>query len=183
MSQQAQKTPIARQNQSYLTGAERKLNPSETIVSKTNLKGIITYANLTFLDISGFTEKEILGSPHSILRHPHMPRVVFKLLWDTLKNNEEIFAYVVNRCKNGDHYWVLAHVTPCLDIDGKVIGYHSSRRAPAEQALKRVQPFYKKLLEIENAGDRREGLVNSEKAIFSLLEENRMTYSEFVFSL
>jgi PAS domain S-box-containing protein len=78
----------------------------EIIVSKTDLKGLITYANKTFLDISGFTEEELLGQPHNIIRHPDMPQCVFKLLWKTVAKGDEIFAYVKNMCKNGDHYWV-----------------------------------------------------------------------------
>lgn len=90
--------------QHHVTGKEVFFKPEEIIVSKTDLKGRITYANRVFLDISGFTEAELLGKPHSILRHPEMPRCVFKLLWDTIQNGSEIFAYVINRCKNGDHY-------------------------------------------------------------------------------
>ena len=80
--------------------------------------------------IAGYTEQEVLGKPHSLIRHPHMPRCVFKLLWDTIAGGDEIFAYVVNRCKNGDHYWVLAHVTPSRNTNGDIIGYHSNRRVP-----------------------------------------------------
>ena len=101
------------------TGVERFFPEDEVIVSKTDFKGRITYANETFLNIAGFTEDEILGQPHSIIRHPDMPRCVFKLLWDTIKARSEIFAYVLNMAKNGDHYWVFAHVTPTFDASGK----------------------------------------------------------------
>ncbi|MBV5345526.1 MAG: PAS domain-containing protein, partial [Rhodoferax sp.] len=85
--------------------------------------------------ISGYEEFEIIGAPHSILRHPDMPRCVFKLLWDSIKNNEEIFAYVLNKSKNGDHYWVHAHVTPTVNRKNEIIGYHSNRRAPSRGAI------------------------------------------------
>jgi PAS domain S-box-containing protein len=91
---------------------------------------VITYANETFLKIAGYTEDEILGQPHNIIRHPDMPRCVFKLLWDTLEMKHEIFAYVKNMAKNGDFYWVFAHVTPTFNEHGTVIGYHSNRRVP-----------------------------------------------------
>src|ERR1700761_62065 len=94
------------------TGKERLWGAEDIIVSKTNLKGIITYANLTFLQVAGYSEEEVLGKPHSIIRHPDMPRCVFKLLWDSISAGGEIFAYVLNLASNGDHYWVLAHVTP-----------------------------------------------------------------------
>ena len=89
-----------------LTGVERHLAPHDIVVSKTDIKGRITYANQVFLDIAGYVEKEVIGRPHNIVRHPEMPRAVFKLLWDTISQGNEIFAYVVNRAKNGDHYWV-----------------------------------------------------------------------------
>ena len=99
---------------------------SEIIVSKTDLKGRITYANQTFCHVAGYDEAELLGQQHSIVRHPDMPRAVFKLLWDTLGEGKEIFAYVKNMTKHGDYYWVFAHVTPSYDGAGKLVGYHSS---------------------------------------------------------
>ena len=100
------------------TGIERTFGEDEIIVSKTDLKGRITYANQVFLRIPGYTEKEVLGQPHNIIRHPDMPRCVFKLLWDTLEARREIFAYVINMACNGDHYWVFAHVTPTFEPTG-----------------------------------------------------------------
>ena len=91
-----------------LTGVERFFDDDEIIVSKTDLKGIITYGNSVFYRLAGYTEKELIGVNHNVIRHPDMPRAVFKLLWDTLAEGREIFAYVVNRAKNGDHYWVFA---------------------------------------------------------------------------
>ena len=111
----------------FLTGIERKFADDDIIVSKTDLKGRITYANQIFLEIAGYTEKEVLGQPHSMIRHPGMPRCVFKLLWQTIEAGHEIFAYVVNRAKNGDHYWVYAHVTPSFDSTGKIVCCSSCR--------------------------------------------------------
>jgi len=101
-----------------LTGVERFFDADEVIVSKTDLKGRITYANRVFQRVAGYGEAELMGAPHSIVRHPAMPRCVFKLLWDTLEAKQEIFAYVINRARNGDHYWVFAHVTPSFDAGG-----------------------------------------------------------------
>lgn len=167
----------------FLTGHEVRLAPADTIVSKTNKTGLITYANDVFLDISGFREDEILGAPHAIVRHPHMPRCIFKLLWDRVGQGHEIFAYVVNRCKNGDHYWVLAHVTPCYDLSGQLIGYHSSRRAPRAEAVQAIEPLYKNLLEIEKKHERKEGLAMSGKALQDILAQKKIVYDEFVFSI
>lgn len=166
-----------------LSGREVTLSPDETIVSKTDTTGIITYANDSFIDISGFSERELIGVQHSIVRHPAMPRAIFKLAWDTLKKNREIFAYVVNRCKNGDHYWVFAHMTPCYGTDGSIIGFHSSRRAPNSNAVAAITPLYKKLCAIEQGQDSKQGLIASEKALMDHLASLKVTYGEFIFSL
>ncbi|HPV77190.1 MAG TPA: PAS domain-containing protein, partial [Gemmatimonadaceae bacterium] len=88
------------------SGRERSFGEDEIIVSKTDLQGKITYANDVFIRVSGYEEDELLGAPHSIIRHPDMPRAVFKLLWDTLATGREVFAYVNNMARNGDNYWV-----------------------------------------------------------------------------
>ncbi|MCR4376574.1 MAG: PAS domain-containing protein [Rhodospirillales bacterium] len=168
-----------------LTGVERFFKPNEVIVSKTDLKGRITYANEIFQRIAGYTEQELLGQPHSIVRHPAMPRCVFKLLWDTLEAGEEIFAYVLNRAKNGDHYWVFAHVTPSFDEQGNIISYHSSRRVPRRDVVEGViTPLYKQLLDAENSFDNsKEGLAVSFQAVLDLLNEKGVSYDELIFSL
>ncbi len=171
--------------QSNLTGVERFFEKDEIIVSKTDLKGRITYANKVFLRVAGYTEKECLGQPHSIIRHPDMPRCVFKLLWDTIQDGREIFAYVINRCKNGDHYWVFAHVTPSYDSSGQLIGYHSSRRVPNHDIIDRsIVPLYAQLRNEEKKHtNRKEGLQASSLAVAALLKEAGITYDEFVMTL
>ncbi|WP_448207718.1 PAS domain-containing protein [Azospirillum sp. sgz302134] len=167
-----------------LTGVERFFDADEVIVSKTDLKGRITYANRVFQRVAGYTEAELMGAPHSIVRHPDMPRCVFKLLWDTLGAGQEIFAYVVNRARNGDHYWVFAHVTPSYDVSGQLIGYHSSRRVPDRAAIDKVVPLYRTLLDIENKNaDRKQGMNEAFAAVVALLTEKGIGYDEFVFSL
>lgn len=168
-----------------LTGQERFFDQGEVIVSKTDLKGRITYANRVFLRIAGYQENEIIGMPHSIIRHPDMPRCVFKLLWDTLEAKKEIFAYVVNKSKNGDHYWVLAHVTPSFDGAGNVNGYHSNRRVPDRRIVNDViVPLYKSLLEIERSREnRKEGMSDSYKRLAGILAQKGVDYDELVFSL
>lgn len=124
-----------------LSGKERFMGEHDIIVSKTNLKGFITYGNDVFYDIADYTVSDVLGKPHNLVRNLDMPKCVFKLLWDTIKEGNEIFAYVVNRGKNGDHYWVFAHVTPSFDGNNNVIGYHSNRRKPSEEALNTIKPL------------------------------------------
>lgn len=168
-----------------LTGVELTFGQEEIIVSKTDLKGNITYANEVFLRLAGYTEDEVMYQPHSLIRHPDMPRAVFKLLWDTLATGKEIFAYVVNKAKNGDHYWVLAHVTPSYDSGGEIIGYHSNRRVPDPNTVQTViAPLYKQLLDIENSHEnRKEGMNAAFAALVSLLEEKGVGYDELIFSL
>ena len=166
------------------TGVERTFHPDDVIVSKTDTKGIITYANDVFLELAGITEAQAIGAPHSVIRHPDMPRAVFKLLWDTLLEGNEIFAYVLNMSVTGDHYWVFAHVTPTFTVDGGITGFHSNRRVPEKAALEVVKPLYASLKAIEDqASDRASGLQASFTAVLELLRDKGMSYDEFVFSL
>lgn len=166
------------------TGRERTFRDEEIIVSKTDAKGIITYANQVFVRVSGYSEEELLGAPHNLIRHPDMPKCVFKLLWDTIARGDEIFAYVVNLCKNGDHYWVFAHVTPSFDAAGNITGYHSSRRTPDRKAVEQIKPIYAELLRRESqTNDWRNDMDAATAFLVSHLESVGMPYDEFVFSL
>ncbi|MCB0337194.1 MAG: PAS domain-containing protein [Bdellovibrionales bacterium] len=166
------------------TGKEAFFGEEEIIVSKTDLTGRITYANDVFLKVAGYTEKELLGTAHSVIRHPDMPRCVFKLLWDTIQSGNEIFAYVVNLCKNGDHYWVLAHVTPTFDNHGTIVGYHSNRRVPERAAVKAASDLYRMLLDEEKKYDRKEeATLASTSTMLNLLAKNDIAYEEFVWTL
>lgn len=169
----------------HLTGVERFLGDEEIIVSKTDTKGHVTYANDVFLRMAGYEEAEILGKAHSIIRHPEMPRAVFKLLWDTIAQGQEIFAYVVNRSKNGDHYWVFAHVTPTFNAQGQIISYHSNRRCINRAALTTIVPIYKELLAIERShgADWRGGMNAAVAHLTKRLGQVGKPYDEFVLSL
>ena len=167
------------------TGVERFFEEDEIIVSKTDPTGRITYANPVFLRLYGGTEEEVIGQPHSLVRHPEMPRCVFKLLWDTLGAGHEIFAYVKNMSKNGDHYWVLAHATPSYDDSGQVVGFHSNRRVPSRKTIDEViAPLYKTLLEIENKhANSKEGMNEAFNTLVGILNDKGVEYDEFIFSL
>ncbi len=161
------------------TSVERSLNEDDFIVSKTDLKGRIIYGNKMFIKLSGYDESELLNKPHSILRHPDMPKVIFKLLWQRIQNGEEIFAYVKNLCKDGAYYWVLANVTVTFDKNGNARDYHSVRRKPSQKALEVIKPLYEKLLAEERSG----GMEASQRLLNRILEEKGVTYDEFVISL
>lgn len=164
------------------TGVERTFANNEFIVSKTDTTGRLMYINKTFMEIADYTEAELQNQQHSIIRHPDMPRGVFKLLWDTIQSGKEIFAYVMNMTKHGDHYWVIAHVTPSYDTNGQLCGYHSNRRVPSKDALDVIKPVYKKMLAIE-AGSRKDGPDESVAYLQSILDEKGVSYDEFIFGL
>jgi PAS domain S-box-containing protein len=166
------------------TGVERTFDADEIIVTKTDPRGVLTYANDVFLRVSALTEEEAIGQPHSLIRHPEMPRAVFKLLWDTLKNRQELFAYVVNLAADGAHYWVLAHVTPSVDPRGQLVGYHSSRRKPEPAAVQAATELYARL----RAEERRHSsspaaLEASWSMLEKVLHDHGQTYDEFVWDL
>jgi PAS domain S-box-containing protein len=166
------------------TGVERFFAEEDIIVSKTDLKGIITYANRVFVQISGYSEEELLGQPHNILRHPDMPGSVFRLLWDTIASGHEIFAYVKNMAKSGDHYWVFAHVTPTFGPHGEIVGYHSNRRVPERKAVATVEDLYKQVLAEERRHRNRTEAVEAGLGLLTAaVAKSGMPYEELVFSL
>ena len=166
------------------TGRESFFDTEEIIVSKTDLKGRITYANDVFLRVAHLTPQETIGAPHSIIRHPDMPRCVFKLLWERIQAGQEIFAYVLNMASNGDHYWVFAHVTPSRDANGTIVGYHSNRRKPDPAQIAAIEPVYRQLLAEERRHeDRKEGMTSGSSLLASVLKNKDLTYDEMVFAL
>jgi PAS domain S-box-containing protein len=167
-----------------LTGVERNFRDDELIVSKTDLQGRITYCNDVFMRVAGYQENELLGAPHSIVRHPGMPRCVFKLLWDTLEAGKEIFAYVLNRAKSGDHYWVFAHVTPDMNASGQVTGYHSNRRTVERHVIPLVQGLYAQLLAEEaKHSDRKAGMAAATNMLLETLSAKGVSYEQFILGL
>lgn len=162
------------------THNEVRLADDEFIVSKTDPKGRITYANRTFMRISGFPEAELLGIQHNVVRHPDMPRGVFKLLWDTLERGEEFFGYVKNLCRDGSYYWVLANITPDHDEHGKLRGYYSVRRKPRPEAVAVVQALYAQMLEIERASAPQDAVARSLAHLQQHLQASSSDYLGFV---
>lgn len=166
------------------TGRESPFHEDEFIVTKTDLKGRLTYANDVFLRVSRFTSRDVIGQPHSIIRHPEMPRSIFNLLWERIEAKSEIFAYVVNLASNGDHYWVLAHVTPSFDAAGSVVGYHSNRRKPDPRQIDAIRPLYARLMEEERRpSNRKDGMQSARALLESILAGKGVSYDEFVLSV
>lgn len=156
---------------------EIKLNPKRYIVSKTDPKGIIEYGNDYFVEISGYSEAELLGKPHSIIRHPDMPKIAFKLMWDRISKGENFMAVVKNLAKDGSYYWVVTEFEPKIDpITNEIISHTAFRKAAPQKAVETMIPIYQKLLDIEKEG----GMEASEKFLRGFLEEKGVTYDQFI---
>ncbi|MDP1771338.1 MAG: methyl-accepting chemotaxis protein [Methylobacter sp.] len=125
-----------------VTNVEYSLKETDSIVSKTDLKGLITYINEDFLRISGFTQAELIGAPHNIVRHPDMPPEAFADLWTALQEGRPWTGLVKNRCKNGDFYWVLANATPFYEND-RLAGYMSVRSKPSREQIGAADAAYR----------------------------------------
>jgi PAS domain S-box-containing protein len=158
---------------------ERELGENDFIVSKTDTKGRLTYVNKIFIDMAEYDEESLLGKAHNIVRHPDMPKAVFKLLWDRIQAKEEIFAFVINKTKNNNSYWVYANVTASLDDRGNIIGYYSVRRKLNAQAIQTIKPIYAKMLQAERSG----GIEAGMKLLTDLLHQEGVSYDEYIISL
>jgi len=165
------------------TSVERAMREDDFIVSKSDLKGRVTYGNQTFIEFSGFTEEELLGSQHNIIRHPDMPRAVFALLWESIRSRQEFNGYVKNMAKDGSFYWVFANVTPDLDEGGQVTGYFSVRRKPKASAVAAISQLYRDMLEAERRAGPRDAIAASSTILQDSAREQGMTYDEFVLGL
>ena len=162
-----------------ITGAEKVLNENDFIVSKTDTKGNIIYCNEIFAKMAGYSFEQLIGANHNLIRHPDMPKVAFKVLWDRIQSKKEFFGLVKNLCADGGYYWVYAYFTPDLDTNGNIIGYTSVRRKPPQSAINQIIPIYKTLLDAERSG----GTESSMKILNELLDKYDFEYNEFVINL
>lgn len=161
------------------TPSEREVdwNKTKVLLSKTDTRGTILYANEAFIDVSGYDEFELIGQPHNVIRHPDMPKVIFKFLWDSIKANQNIHAIIKNMSKTGRYYWVITDFKIICDSDGEIVGYFGTRKSvPDEVITKFIEPLYKKLLHIEEAS----GMHASEEYLVGFLEERNKSYMEYV---
>ena len=165
------------------TDVEKVMRDDDFIVSKTDPTGRITYGNRIFIELSGYTEAELLGSQHNIIRHPDMPRAVFRLLWSKIQDKQECNAYVKNMAKDGSFYWVFANITPDLDANGRITGYFSVRRKPKAAAVTRVAELYRAMLAAERAAGPKDAIQASTRILEALLTEKGMTYDQLVLAL
>lgn len=163
---------------------ERVMREDDFLISKTDLKGRITYGNRIFIEFSGYSEEELLGSQHNIVRHPSMPRGVFKLLWTTIaEEKKEIFAYVKNMSKDGGFYWVFANVTPSINPQGEVEGYFSVRRKPRPEALAVIAPLYEQMLAEEKRAGSKDACEASLALLHRVLAQKGVDYESFILAI
>lgn len=168
----------------HITTEERVMREQDFIVSKTDSKGRITYCNRTFIEFSGYSESELLGASHNIIRHPDMPKGVFKLMWETLQQGHEFFGYIKNSCKDGGLYWTFANATPSLDAQGKLLGYFSVRRKPVSRAIESLEPLYQAMLEEERRKSGGTGIEASVKLLEQAIKEQGGDgYENFILAL
>ncbi len=120
-----------------------------SLISETDTKGIITFVNRKFVEMTGYSKEEAIGQPHNLLRHPDMPKAAFEQMWSTIKSGTTWEGYVKNLRKDGKYYWVIVNIIPKLDENGEIIGYIASRKVPDRHQLKLTMQTYEKMLEAE----------------------------------
>ncbi|WP_244788517.1 methyl-accepting chemotaxis protein [Cupriavidus pauculus] len=138
-------------NNQPVTQREHMLSPNDYLISRTDLKGRITFANRAFIEISGFSAQELLGAPHNLVRHPDMPPEAFADLWTSIQAGKSWVGIVKNRRKDGDHYWVQATVTPTR-VDGRIVGFTSVRSMATREQIEAAQAAYQRFQENRAAG-------------------------------
>jgi PAS domain S-box-containing protein len=165
-------------NLSYkVTPSDRELewDKSKVLMSKTDIKGNILYANEAFIDVCGYDDFELMDKPHSILRHPDMPRVIFKLLWENLQGENSFHVIIKNMSKTGRYYWVSNDVKTVKDANGNITYTGQQQHISNDIVAKHIEPLYRKLLQIENAS----GVQSSENYLLGFLEEKRKSFIQF----
>ncbi len=158
------------------TKKEIKLSTQKMLVSKTDASGIITYCNENFIEVSGYRESELINAPHSIIRHPDMPKAIFYLMWDHIQHDQNIMVVVKNLSKSGDHYWVTTDFEIRKNREGKIKNYMAFRQAPPRNVIKVIEPLYAKMLQIEHE----HGMDESLEYLEEFLDEKGMSYDEFI---
>ncbi|PWA10583.1 PAS domain-containing protein [Flavobacterium laiguense] len=153
---------------------------TQTIMSKTDLYGTIEYANEVFVDVCGYEDYELMAQPHNIVRHPDMPKVVFKVLWENIQKGNQFHGIVKNLAKSGRYYWVITNFEYSRDENGDIVNYIARRKAvPQDVIAKHIEPLYKKLLQIEQVS----GVGASEKYLIGFLEEQGLSYVDLITKL
>lgn len=167
-----------------LLDEEVVMDDEEFIVSKTDLRGNITYVNRTFMEMVLLSEEQLLKKNHNLIRHPDMPKGVYKLLWQTLKKGDEFFGFVKNLRNDGRYYWVFANITTEYDKAGESSGFFSVRRKAPVSAINVIAPIYQQMLQIEkSASSAKAAEQASIKFLQQKLQELDIDYQSFAINL
>lgn len=167
------------ENQIKPKNSEIILEKDEKIFSKTDLNGVIIECNDYFQEISGWSEKELVNSPHNIIRHPDMPKSIFRFLWERIKSGDKFYAIVKNMAKNGEYYWVIGYYEPVFK-NKEIIAYSSYRRYVTDGPKELVSGLYKEMLKIEKeTGD----MDKSFDVLKDYLFKNNTTYDKWILKL
>ncbi len=121
------------------------------IISQTDLKGVITYANRVFIQVCGYNKDELIGKPHNILRHPDMPKEVFQKMWQTIQNGQVWNGLIKNLRKDGLYYWVDTEILPLKNDEGEITGYIAARKAASRKDIQENEEIYQKMLETQQS--------------------------------
>ena len=159
--------------------SEILLDKDKVLLSITDTKGVITYCNEDFVTVSGYQEWELAGAAHNIVRHPDMPKFIFKFMWQRIQNKDNIIAFVKNLAKSGQYYWVMTDFVILEDDLGNIKGYKAYRKPAPRKAIETIAPVYEKLLKIEKA----RGVSAAESFFIGYLDSLNLTYDDFIESL
>lgn len=165
-------------NEKLTTTHEIPVDPKKVIISTTDKKGVIISVNDYFQEISGYTGSELLKKPHNIIRHPDMPKIVFKILWDRLHKGENIYAVIKNLTKNGDYYWVVTKFESAYDKDGNIISHTARKKAVPEKVKTIADSIYKTIVAIEKIDP-----ALAVTSFYDILEKYQLTYDDFFLEL
>ena len=150
---------------------------TKTIMSKTDAKGVIEYVNQVFMDVCGYNEAELIGKPHNVIRHPDMPKTIFKILWDNIQKGINFHAIVKNLAKSGEYDWVITDFDIIRDPSGQIINYMGRRTSVPEQTIeKHIAPLYQKILQVEQAG----GIEAGEQYFQQFLKDQGKDYLTYI---
>lgn len=153
---------------------------TQTIISTTDKFGTITYVNQAFLDVSGYTMTEVIGQPHSLIRHPDTPKLLFKVLWDNISAGRNFHAILKNMSKSGEFYWVITDFDVDKDPKGEILSYTARRRAINENIVKEhIEPLYQTLLKLESIGD----IELSNRYFKGFLQKEGKSYTDYIMDI
>ncbi|WP_134341703.1 PAS domain-containing protein [Flavobacterium psychrophilum] len=153
---------------------------TKIIMSKTDLYGTIEYVNEVFTDVSGYEDCELISKPHNIIRHPDMPQIIYKILWDNIKQGNQFHGIIKNLAKSGRYYWAITDFEYVMDENNNVIKYIARRKAvPQDVITKHIEPLYRRLLQIEQVS----GVDASENYLIGFLEESGVNYVDLITNL